>query len=47
MEDPILKRHILNAENALNHGLAVFIEGKRGTGKHSTVVELNRALFKK
>jgi transcriptional regulator of acetoin/glycerol metabolism len=46
MEDPILKRHILNAENALNHGLAVFIEGKRGTGKHSTVVELNRRFSK-
>ena len=42
MEDPILKRHISNAENALNHGLVIFIEGKRGTGKHSTVVELNR-----
>ena len=42
MEDPILKRHISNAENALSHGLVVFIEGKRGTGKHSTVVELNR-----
>ena len=41
-EDPILKRHISNAENALNHGLAVFIEGKRGSGKHSTVVELNK-----
>ena len=42
MEDPILKRHMSNAENALSHGLVVFIEGKRGTGKHSTVVELNR-----
>ena len=42
MEDPILKRHISNAENALKHGLAVFIEGKRGSGKHSTVVELNK-----
>ena len=46
MEDPILKRHILNAENALNHGLAVFIEGKRGTGKNSTVAELNRRFSK-
>ena len=46
MEDPILKRHILNAENALNHGLAVFIEGKRGTGKNSTVAELNRRFTK-
>ena len=45
MEDPILKRHISNAENALNHGLVIFIEGKRGTGKHSTVVELNKRVL--
>jgi len=32
----------IEAQNLQSHGLVVFIEGKRGTGKHSTVVELNR-----
>ncbi len=41
-EDPILKRHLLSAENALTHGLPVFIEGKRGSGKRSTMSELSR-----
>lgn len=41
-DDPILKRHLLSAENALNHGLPVFIEGNRGTGKRSTILELNK-----
>ena len=41
-EDPILKRHLLSAENALTHGLPVFIEGKRGSGKRSTMLELSR-----
>lgn len=46
-EDPILKRHLSIAENALKHNLPVFIEGQRGTGKNATAIELSHRFLQK
>ena len=46
-EDPILKRYLSFAENALKHQLPVFISGKRGTGKNATAIELAKRFLQK
>lgn len=46
-EDPIVKRHLSIAENALKHCLPVFIEGNRGAGKNATAIELAQRFLQK
>ena len=44
-DDPVLKRYLSQAENALNYSLPVLVEGHRGSGKRTTAIELGKRVF--
>lgn len=44
-DDPVLKRYLSMAENALRHRLPVLIEGHRGSGKKATAIEIGSRVF--
>ena len=44
-DDPVLKRYLSLAENALIHRLPVLVEGHRGSGKRTTAIELGKRVF--